>query len=483
MVTVDQGVEREPAGVREGASELKRVLGPLDATAIVIGAIIGVGIFFTPSGVARLAGSGSAALLAWIAGGAIALAGGLTFARLGAICTRAGGQYEVLRDALGPLPAFVFVFCNATAIQAGAIAIIAMICATNAQVAFGGDIGDERMTPLLAVVLITAVAAANVVGVRHGASVQNATVVARLLAVALVVGLALFTVGGATNASAHPAEEMPATSQPQSPMPATFWSTLLLLPAAIVPSFFAYGGWQHALWIGGEIRNPSRNVPLAIVLGVMTVIIAYVTINAAYLHLLGYERVAQSRALAAEAVGAAWPGIGRQAAAAMVAVSALGVLNAQLLSGPRLIYRMAEDGRFFALFSRLHPRFATPWAAVLLLAGLGVGLVLVAGFNGVDRLLTGVVFVDGVFFFLTGVSSFVLARRAERLGAPRYGYPLAPAVFCAGELAILAGASMDRANRSAAVIGIIWIAGAVGLYVARFRRVRTGGASPVAREN
>ncbi|TWT44294.1 Serine/threonine exchanger SteT [Phycisphaerae bacterium RAS1] len=466
------------AAVQDQPDGLKRVLGPLDATAIVIGAIIGVGIFFTPSTVAKLAGSGQAALLAWALGGAIALAGGLTFARLGAICTQAGGQYEVLRDALGPLPAFVFVFCNATAIQAGAIAIIAMICAMNLHLAIAGEDASPSMTAGAAIRLIAALAAANVVGVRTGAGVQNATVLARLAAVALIVVLAA-AAGGAPAATAQSTSQAisqaASSARAQSPAPPAFWSMLVLLPAAIVPSFFAYGGWQHALWIGGEIRNPSRNVPLAIVVGVVTVIIAYVLINAAYLRLLGYEGVASSRALAADAVGAVWPGIGRQAAAAMVAVSALGVLNAQLLSGPRLIYRMAEDGRFFALFSRLDPRFATPWAAVLLLAGLGIVLVLAAGLNGVDRLLTGVVFVDGVFFFLTGVSAFVLARRAASAAAPRFGYPLAPAIFCAGEAAIMIGAYLDRDTRAAAVVGLIWIAAAVGLYLARFHRQRRAG--------
>jgi len=171
------------------ASGLKRVLGPVDATCVVVGAIIGVGIFFTPSRVAELAGSGSPAMWTWAIGGGIALLGALTFAELGGLYPRSGGQYDVLRDAWGTLPAFLFVFCNATAVQAGAIAIIAVVCAQHLGIAVGTSPG-ALATTVIAALLILGLVAANGVGVRWGARIQNLTVLAKVATLMGVTALA-----------------------------------------------------------------------------------------------------------------------------------------------------------------------------------------------------------------------------------------------------------------------------------------------------
>ncbi len=443
------------------ADSLRRVLGPFDATCVVVGAIIGVGIFFTPSRVAQLAGSGELALLAWTLGGAIALLGALTFASLGSVYNGAGAQYEILRDAYGPLPAFVFVFCNATAIQAGAIAIIATICVKNLSLAAAGiELADGR---LLAgcTLLIAGLVAANCLGVRWGSGIQNLTVVAKLAVLLAIAALA------ASSASA-PAGTAAAGASSISP-PAGLGLVAVLF-AACVPAFFSYGGWQHALWIAGEVRNPTRNVPLAILVGVVLVVAVYLLTNWAYLHLLGHAAVAGSTTLAADAVGTVWPAWGRRAIAGGVAISAFGVLNAQLLSGPRLIYRLASDGRFFSIFGRVGHETATPVPAILLLGGLALVLLLAAGAQAVEMLLTGVVFVDGVFFALTGLAPLILRPAALRAGRPwaGYGYPLVPLLFVLGEIGIVLGAYGDRATRSAAHIGLAWIAAAVVLYLVRF---------------
>lgn len=457
-------IEQSAGAAGAGGGEPERVLGTLAAACVVIGAIIGVGIFFTPSQVAALTGSGGLALLAWGIGGGIALCGALTFASLGTRYHASGAQYEILRDAYGPLPAFAFVFCNSTAIQPGAIAIIGVICARHLWFAAAGGEAPPWAIQTATCVLILGLMGANILGVRWGSAVQNLTVVAKVLTLLAVAGLAAFAAPPEATLTAAPVREV------EAPMNQVTLA-IVAVTAALVPAFFSYGGWQHALWIAGEVREPRRTLPRAIVGGVLLVVIVYLLANWAYLRLLGEGGVAASRTLAADAAAAAMPTAGPRLIAGAVAVSAFGVLNAQLLSGPRLVYGMARDGRFFPVFAGLHRRFRTPSAAVLLLGLLAIVLLLVAGFDAVDRLLTGVVAVDGVFFGLTGAAWFMLRRRE---GEPMriIGNRAAPALFVVGELAIVAGSLLEPSRRSAALIGLAWIGAAVALYLARFRTRR-----------
>jgi len=436
-----------------------RVLGLWDATSVVVGAIVGVGIFFTPSKVAALTGSAGLALAAWVLAGTIALCGALTFAELGGRYHASGAQYEILRDAYGPLPGFLFVFCNATAIQGGSIGIIALICAFNllGAVGRGHSAGfDEPVVLALAAALILGLTAANILGVRWGARIQNATVLGKLLALAAVVALAAFV--------------PPAAAPPAAPAPALGPAAAVL--AALVPCLFSFGGWQQALWVSGEVKEPRRNLPRAILGGVVIVVAIYLAANWAYLRLLGAPAVAASRALAADAVAVVLPGLGRRLVAAAVALSAFGVLNAQLLTGPRLVYGMACDGRFFAPFARVDRRWGTPLPAVLLIGLTALALLLAAGPHGIDRLLNGLVFIDGVFFALTGAALLVLRRRGGAASGDGFrvpAYPAVPLLFVVGELGVVAGAYLDPAVRGAAYIGLAWIAAAALLYALRFR--------------
>ena len=442
---------------RSGTDQgLKRILGPVDATCIVIGAIIGVGIFSTPSQVAQVAGSGSMALTAWAIGGAIALMGALTFAELGGLYPRTGGQYEILRDAYSPLPAFLFVFCNATAIQAGAIAVIAIICAKHLGLAIGNEITGTFAMTLSAAGLIVGLTAANALGVRWGSRIQNLTVYAKVLTLIVVTILAIMTDAAVTEVVVSESTEQSDSGR----------APIVLIFAALVPAFFAFGGWQSALWMAGEIRQPKRNVPLAIVGGVLVVVTIYLLVNWAYLRLLGYDGVVGSQTIAADAVAKAWPNIGRRVAGAAVAVSAFGVLNAQLLGGPRLIYSMANDGRFFRLFAHVNTRFKTPVAAIVLLGLMALVLLIVAGQHAVEKLTTGVVFIDSVFFALTGLALIVLRKRRPRAERPMRvpGYPVVPLLFVLGELCILAGALFYSEQRITVLIGVGWILGATLLY-------------------
>ncbi len=442
---------------RSDNADFRRVLGPFSAMAIVIGAIVGVGIFFNPKDVATIAGSQTLAMTAWAIGGAIALFGALTFAELGGVYSRTGGQYEILRDAFGPLVGFVFVFCNATAVQAGAIAIIAFLSAQNFWVALGIE-SKEWVVPT-ASLLIIGVTITNSLGVKWGSLAQNITVVAKLLTILLIVLFAITFTGTTPQAAAI-------TTQPVGN------SSTWLLFAAVVPTLFAFGGWQQALWIGGEVKNPVRNIPLAIVVGVLIVIAAYLSVNWAYFRLLGYQGVIAPGTLAADAVSVVWPSAGRRFIAAAVAFSAFGVLNAQLLSGPRLICGMARDGRFFSIFGRVHPRYSTPLAAIVMLGVLGLGLLLIVEFDRIDQLTNGVVLIDSCAFLATGMALIALRYKRREIVWPFRTplFPLVPLLFCLGEVLVIYGAFGYDKYRQSAFIGLIWIAAAVVSYFAFFYR-------------
>lgn len=433
-----------------------RVLGLGQTTAIVIGAVIGVGIFFTPSQVARVAGSADRALLLWAVAGLAAACGGLAFGELGRRFPHAGGQYRVVRETWGPFAGFLYVFCLLTAIQSGAAAIIASVAVRNLGVALDVPVPDGVQV-VGALTLIGLVTATNIVGVKQSAGFQVFTVLAKLATLAVIVLL------GATFDPAPPGLPSPAAPAPAAPLtPATG----LALAAGLLPAFFSYGGWQHALWMAGEVRDPERNVPRAILGGVAVVVLAYVGAAWAYVALLGFEGVVGAKALAAEAVGVVYPGVGPRVVAGMVALSALGVLNAQFLAGPRQVWALARDGLGVDALGALHPTRNTPWVAVLALAGCASAALLLAGTDGIGRLTAWTVVVDSCFFALTALALLRIQAAERRFTA----VSLAAAAFVLLEIAATAGALADEKVRGAAVSGLVWIGVAAALYGLRRRR-------------
>ena len=455
----------------------KRVLGPIDATCIVVGAIIGVGIFFTPTQVAKIAGSGELALLAWAVGGVIAMLGALTFAQLGRLYPRTGGQYHALRDAYGPMTGFVYVICNATAIQAGAIGIIAITCANYLYKAFGQQEASSGVVLVIATVLIGGLSIANIRGVRWGASIQNFTVLMKVLTLVAVTLIAVLWAPDNTTLMATEATQAGAGGAGGT---TGMIATMGLVFAALVPAFFAFGGWQQALWVAGEVRQPHRNLPLAIIGGVLLVVIVYLLANWAYLQLLGFEGVVQSDAIAADAVGNVWPDAGKSAIAIAVAISAFGVLNAQLLAGPRLIAGLAGDGRFFRMFARFDSKRQTPVAAIVLLAAMALFLLYGAyavfnnGKDAINNLLTGVVVIDAVFFALTGLALIVLRKRRSNGDQQRprraWATSLVAALFVLGLIGMLIGSIAQQENKLLMLFAAGWIIAAAVMYKALFAR-------------
>jgi APA family basic amino acid/polyamine antiporter len=458
-----------PTSGTRSEHEFPRVLGLWDATCVVIGAIIGVGIFFAPRDVALVTGSAGGALLAWAIGGLVALLGAFTFAELGRLRPYAGGQYLVLRDVYGRLPAFLFVFCNLTAVQAGAVAIISIICAQNLGVVLFGVDPSPGWTVGVASLLTVLLAVVNVLGVRPGARLQDATVVVKLASLAALVVLALLFEPAAVPAGAPEAGAGAGAGDGASAAAPLGFAALF---AGVTISLFAYGGGQQVLWMAGEVVEARRVVPRAILIGVGVVVASYLAANWAYLDLLGFERLREAKALAAEAFSVASPGLGRRIAAAAVGVSAFGILSAQLLTGPRLTWAMATDGLFFSPFASLHSRFRTPVPAILLLGALSLALVLGVGRDQTALLTTGVVVVDAVFFVLTGLALPVLRRRLPAAERGPGWIAVAAVVFSLLQVLAITASVLYEGVRRVALTGLAWIAVAALVWLVFFRTSR-----------
>jgi APA family basic amino acid/polyamine antiporter len=366
-----------------------RTLGLFSATMMVIGGIIGSGIFLNPSVVAARMGSRNGTLLVWLLGAVIALLGAFVFAELGRRRPLAGGGYAYLREAFGPLAGFLYGWALLLIMATGAIAAVAMTFAGYATALLGWPASAQQPLAAGAIVLLTAL---NVVGVKPAAWTQNVFTVLKLLAITLLV-VAAFTV---------PANPV----QTAAPLPSG--SLIFAVGAALVPVLFAFGGWQQTNFIAEELRDPERDLPRALILGVLGVVAAYLLVNVAYLRALGPIGLAASTAPAAETMAGIAGDGGRRLISAGIVASTFGFLNLVILVSPRVYQAMARDGLFFASFARLHPTWRTPVAAIVV-QGTWAILLLFSGTYG--ALLDYVVFADWIFFGLTAATLFVLRRR------------------------------------------------------------------------
>ena len=437
------------------ADLLRRRLGLRDLIAIVMGAIIGVGIFFQPSRVASIAETPGLVLVTWVVGSLLGLAGALTFAELGALFPRTGGQYVILRRAYGRPVAFIYGWVLLTVIQSGAIGIIAMICVRYAGVVVGKTFPAwfEQAGACGLIAMLTLV---NVRGVDYGTRIANVTTVLKAITLIGITIVGFLFVG-----EASPTKEAIEAATPSSP-----GNVVLIILAGLIPVLFSFGGWQQGTYLAGEVRDPGRTLPRGIVVGVGVVVILYLAFNAGLLAILGVDGLAQSHTPASDAVGAALGATGRTIVALAVAASAFGVAQVCIMTAPRMYKAMADDGCFFATFSRVHPKFETPARAVMLQGGASIVLVLTAGFEGVDYMTTGVVCIDWIFFALTGLSLFVFRRRMADADRPYRVplYPIVPAIFVVGGLLAVTGAFLDDAKRSASVVAVGVTAAGMLLY-------------------
>ncbi|HEV8232060.1 MAG TPA: amino acid permease, partial [Thermoanaerobaculia bacterium] len=351
---------------------LRRALGPFDATMVVVGGIIGSGIFILPSVVAQRLPTSGLVLAAWLVGGAIALAGAFAFAELAALFPQAGGEYVYLREAYHPFVAFLFGWASLVVIQGGGLAAVSITFSQYALRLAGRESTYASVWAALAIVIVAGV---NYMGVKPGSRLLNVLVLLKILALAALIlgGLLL------PRAARSPA----ATEFPQSS------GGFLAFGAALIPILFAYGGWQSVNLVAEETREPRRTLPLALMAGMAIVIVVYLLANFVYLSVLSRPGLASTATPAADALRRIFGAGADRLVAAAIAVSAFGFLDLTLLAQTRIYYAMGKDGVFLPALARLHPKFQTPALAIVLQAAWGIVLALTGTYG---ELVDSVVF-------------------------------------------------------------------------------------------
>ncbi|HZS07748.1 MAG TPA: amino acid permease [Blastocatellia bacterium] len=417
-------------------SQFVQKLNLFDATMIVISGIIGSGIFINPYQVAQIAGTPFLILAIWVAGGVLALAGAFVFAELSTVLPKVGGQYAFFREAFHPLVAFLHGWSLLLIIQSGATAAVAVAFAT--YVADLAGIAKGLIVPL-AVAMLLALSAFHALGIKPGAVVINVITFGKTLALAvMIVGAFALTKGSGIN------------FRQLAPPDKTGLSLLSLFFAGLVPVMFTYGGWQNLNFVAEEVRDPLRNLPRAILIGVLCVIAVYVSANFAYVHVLGAPGLAATETPAADLARKLAGDFGAGVISTLISISTFGFLNLALMTAPRVYYAMGADGVFFKSIGRLNPRFRTPTAAILLQGGLAAVFALS---NTYKELVSYAVFADWIFFALAGIALMVFRR--TRPDAPRPFrtpfYPLTPILFTVVGFGIVANTYV--AFRRNALIG------------------------------
>ncbi|HET7632095.1 MAG TPA: amino acid permease [Gemmatimonadaceae bacterium] len=373
------------------SAQLARRLGVFDATMIVMGGIVGAGIFINPYVVAQQVHTPGLILGAWAAGGLIALAGAFVYAELAQLRPQVGGQYAYLRDAFHPMVAFLYGWGLLLVTQTGGMAAVAMTFANY----FGELTGVGTSPSAVAVLVLLVLTGVNCLGVRSGSNVQSALMVTKIVAVLALVVVGWWVVQPVTAMGAS------AVVRGNKPVPIAF-------AAAMVPVLFAYGGWQTASFVSGELKNPVRDLPRGLLIGVVGVVLLYLAVNVVCLRVLGVDGLASTRTPASAVMQRAWGAIGAKLIAAGIAVSTVGFLSQGMLTAPRVYYAMARDGVFFRAVGWLDRRSRVPTVAIAL-QGLWAAVIALSG--RYDQILNYVVSMDAVFFGLTGAALLVLRRR------------------------------------------------------------------------
>lgn len=423
--------------------QLARVLGFRDLVLLIIGTVIGSGIFLVPGAVLRPVGNSAfLGMAVWIAGGGLSLLGALTYAELSAMKPQAGGLYVYIRDCFGSFPAFLFGWTLFFVISAGSIATLA--------VAFSSYLAEfvpltALWAKLVSVAMIAIIAVVNVRGTRGSSDLENVTTAIKVFAI-LLMGAALLWLGKDFNAAATAAPHLSVAAKASG------------FGLAMISVLWAYEGWQYATYSAGETLNPQRNLPLAFMVGLAALIAIYLFSNFGYLAALGAAGVANSDRVAATAVSLVISPLAAKMVAAAILVSMFSAANSILLTAPRVYYAMARDGIFFERLARVHPRFRTPAFAVV---AASVWAAVLAASGTFEQLLTYVVFIGWIFYALGAASVFIYRKREPKSDRPYKvaGYPATPAIFIIAAIALVANTIVSQPRRAAIGLGIV-LAGA-----------------------
>ncbi len=431
-------------------TSLPRVLGTVEAVTIVVGSVIGSGIFFKPQTIAAELGSFGLVLFVWVVCGGLSVLGALTYAELGTMMPHAGGQYVYLREAYGRLWAFLWGWTELLVARTGACAALAVAFALSLNQIVPLSAWAAKLTAVLTIVLLTAV---NVWGTRKGSQVQNVTTYIKAGFLALIA-LLPFVLGRAHGANWS------------SSIPSRADSSLLpAFGAAMIAALWAYDGWGNLTPVAEEVEAPQRTIPRALLAGVLIVAALYITANVAYHAVLPIQKIAKSSHVAADVLQSLWGDWGKKALAAYVMCSTFGGVNANLLIGPRVFFAMARDGVFFAPLREVHPRHQTPanaivlqgvWAIALLMAGglFKSGKELLDLFN---TLTDFVIFGASIFYTMAVAAVFVLRRKFPDKPRPyrTWGYPIVPLIFVLVYLWLLTTTLLAEPKRSGLGLALI----------------------------
>jgi len=428
---------------------LARRLGLFDATMLVMGGIIGSGIFVTPAEVARHVSTPALIVGVWLLGGLIALAASFVYAELAARRPAVGGQYAYLRDAFGPMPAFLYGWSLLLVIQSGGMAAVAITFARYFNDLAGLAVPDS----VVAVATLAVLTLVNCFGVRSGSNTQNALMVLKIGAIAMLVVVGLLA----------PASQATAHTDSGPPL-----SMLAAIGAAMTPVMFSYGGWQTSSFCAGEMRDPARDLTRGLVFGVCGVILLYCLVAFIDVHALGAQGLAASKTPASDVMRLALGERGASLIAIGIAISALGFLSQGMLTAPRVYFAMAEDGVFFRSVAKVNERTRVP-AVAIVLQGIAAAVIAVSGTFG--QILSYVVSVDFIFFGLTGVALFVFRRRdPASAGFRTPGHPATTGLYVAACFAVVAATVLNNPVNSLIGYAILGLGVPACLYWQRKNR-------------
>ena len=428
-------------------TSLARRIGLFDATMIVMGGIIGSGIFVNPYVVARQVHTSALILGAWIFGGFTALAGAFVYAELAVLRPTLGGQYAYLRDAYHPAVAFLYGWALLLVMQTGGMAAVAITLARYSKQLVHTS-ASENAIAIGALLLLSAV---NCLGVRFGSSVQSALMVLKIGAIGVLVMLGFL-------ASTSHAAATPLSAARDSP---------LSFGAAVVPVLFAYGGWQTAGFMTGEMKNPTRDLARALLFGVLGVTTIYLSVNLVCLRVLGPAGLAQTKTPAYSVMRYATGAWGARFMAVAITVSTLGFLSQGMLTAPRVYFAMARDGLFFRWLTWLPEGSRVPVAAIAL---QGVCAAVIAVSGKYEQILNYVVSIDFIFFGLTGLSLFVFRQRMGSASVHRTpGHPFTTAFFVATCWLVVLATFYHYPAQSSVGLGLLFLGIPVYLFWSKKR--------------
>ena len=434
---------------------LLRRLGLFDSTMMMVGIVIGSGIFLTTGIMARSIPSAGLILLAWIVGGILALAGALTFAELGAAMPEAGGQYVYLREAYGPLAGFLFGWILFLVAMGGSIATLAVgfaeyvghffpslstktyIFSTEIPIfgqSFRYSLSMGQMVGIGTIIVLSTI---NYIGVGFGKMVQNIFTVVKIGTIVVFIILG-FTIGNTTSISLN-----------FNQTGFNFGQMIIGFGVALIAVSWAFDGWHNLNYVAGEIKNPKRNLPISLILGTLVITGLYVLMNVVYLLALPVNEISGVVRIAEKAATTLFGSTTASLVSAAVIVSTFGALNGAIFVGPRVYYAMARDGIFFRRVGRVHPRFQTPSSAILFQTVWACMLTLTGTY---EQLFTYVMFITILFWIAGTASVFKLRRKYPDLPRPykTWGYPVVPILFIAASVGILFNTLVERSIESLA---------------------------------